>query len=521
MRGDNKCPLFRLIIPAFPEVNIFSRVAKKTTALGPVMVATAASKLWDWRVEVIDENNCKGVTRDVNGLPDHSLLQTQRPAEVIGFYCGLSSTMSRVWQLAQFYQSRGVTTIAGGWHTHYAPEESLGKGIDIVVHGDGEIVIQQVLAHLSEGKNIGHIAGISFLDNEGSCKTNPAEILEASHLDSLPYPDFGLIRFAKIKIYPIGRIRGCSRKCEFCSVKGKPRWASSQFLFDQVEWLVDTRNAREFFIVDDRLEEDREGALFFFEKIAQTYGQSLSFTVQSRLETAEDHQLLTAMKKAGVQVVCIGYESPLDEELQVMRKGYGSRDMLKWTKMYHQFGFLIHAMFIWGYPAKKGSALWLHAKERTKRFKKFIRQARLDTVQILRPIPLIGTELRSRLSKENKLFSLELLPWEKYDGNYVCFQPDDMTLRELQEIPTKLMKKFYNPMSLIRIGLRTVVFPFDYLFRGWDKWHRGWRNDLKKYGGHLFIKGWIKRYHRGNFLEKLEKMHSFSDQAKDQNRGRS
>jgi radical SAM superfamily enzyme YgiQ (UPF0313 family) len=515
MEKDEKRLLFRLIIPAYPEVNIFSRVARKTTALGPIMVATAASKLWGWGVEVIDENNCKGVPLDENGLPDHSVLQAQRPAEVVGVYCGLSSTMSRVWQLAQFYRSVGATTIAGGWHTHYAPEESLKKGIDIVVHGDGEMVVRQVLSCLSEGKTVEHIAGISFLDSQGRCKTNPTETLEETHLNSLPYPDFGLIRFAKIKIYPIGRIRGCSKRCEFCSVKGKPRWASGQFLFDQVQWLVETRKAREFFIVDDRLEEDREGALFFFDKIAQTYGQSLDFTVQARLETADDHQFLTSMKKAGVQVVCIGYESPIDEELQAMRKGYSSRDMLRWTKMYHQFGLLIHAMFIWGYPAKKDSALWLSAKERMKRFKKFIRQAHLDTVQILRAIPLIGTELRSRLAKENRVFSLELLPWEKYDGNYVCFQPDDMSLRELQEIPTKLMKKFYDPMSFIRIALRTVAFPIDYLFRGWNKWHRGWRNDLKRYGGYLFIKEWLKRYHRDNFLEKLEKMHAFRDQAKD------
>ena len=516
MREDNKCSLFRLIIPAFPEVNIFTRVAKKTTALGPIMVATAASKLWGWRVEVIDENNCKGAPLDEKGLPDHSVLQSQRPAEVVGFYCGLSSTMSRVWKLAQFYQSMGATTIAGGWHPHYAPEESLEKGIDIVVHGDGEIVIGQVLTHLAEGKATEHLAGISFLDSQGTCKTNPAELLEEVDLNTLPYPDFGLIRFAKIKIFPIGRIRGCSRKCEFCSVKGKPRWASGQFLFDQVQWLVETRNAREFFIVDDRLEEDRKGALFFFEKIAQAYGNSLSFTVQARLETAEDHQLLAAMNKAGVQVVCIGYESPIDEELKAMRKGYSYRDMLKWTKIYHQFGFLIHAMFIWGYPAQQASVLWLNAKERTKRFKKFIRQAQLDTVQILRAIPIIGTELRSRLAKENRLFSLEVLPWEKYDGNYACFQPDDMSLRELQEIPTKLMKKFYDPMSFFRIALRAVAFPIDYLLRGWDTWHRGWRNDLKKYGGHLFIKGWLKRYHRDNFLEELEKMHAFRDQAKDQ-----
>ena len=74
--------------------------------------------------------------------------------------------------------------------------------------------------------------------------------------------------------------------------------------------------------------------------------------------------------------------------------------------------------------------------------------------------------MRSRLAKENRIFSLELLPWEKYDGNYACFQPDDMSLRELQEIPTKLMKKFYDPMNFIRIALRIVAFPIDYLFRG-------------------------------------------------------
>jgi radical SAM superfamily enzyme YgiQ (UPF0313 family) len=451
-------------------------------------------------------------------LPDHGALQAERPADVVGFYCGLSSTVNRVWRLARLYKAEGATTIAGGWHTHYAPEESLRKGIDVVVHGDGEMVIRQVLDLFKDGKALDHVSGISFLDSQGDCKTNPSETQDEKHLNSLPYPDFGLARFAKIKIYPIGRIRGCSRKCEFCSVKGKPRWASGQFLFDQVKWLVETRKARSFFIVDDRLEEDRQGALCFFDKIAQAYGRSLDFTVQARLEAAEDQELLTTMKKAGVSVTCIGYESPIDEELQAMRKGYSSRDMLRWTNTYHRHGFLIHAMFIWGYPSKSITEPRLDAKERTKRFHRFIRQAHLDTVQILRPIPLIGTELRARLEKENRLFPLQAVPWEKYDGNYVCFQPDDMNLRELQEMPTKLMKKFYDPMSFVRIALKTVAFPFDYLVRGWDTWHRSWRNELRKYGGHLFIRGWLKRYHKDNFLEKIENMHLLQDRKQDKAR---
>ena len=68
MINKNEWPLFRMIIPAFPDVNVFTRQAKKTTALGPIMVATAANKLWGWRVEVIDENNCPGAPKDKNGL---------------------------------------------------------------------------------------------------------------------------------------------------------------------------------------------------------------------------------------------------------------------------------------------------------------------------------------------------------------------------------------------------------------------------------------------------------------------
>ena len=506
MNPSKKWPLFRLIIPVFPEINIFTRIAKNTTALGPLMVATSASKLWGWRVEVIDENNYRKAPLDENGLPDHAVLQTQSPADVVGFYGGLSSTMSRVWQLAQLYQSAGATTIAGSWHPHFAPEESLQNGIDIIVHGDGEMVIRQLLTHLAEDRTIENIPGISFLDSGGNYRTNPPEMLDETQLNTLPFPNFGLIRFSKIKIYPIGRTRGCSRKCEFCSVKTKPRWACGQFLFDQVQWLVETRNAREFFIVDDRLEEDREGTVFFFKKIAQIYGRALSFTVQARLETAEDSELLNSMSKAGVSVICIGYESPIDEELKAMSKGFNSRDMLRWTKKYHHLGFLIHAMFIWGYPSKNTGTFLLDVKERSKRFKQFIHRAHLDTVQILRAIPLIGTELRTRLAKENRLFPLDVLPWSKYDGSYACFKPDDMSLRELQETPTKLMRGFYDPMSFIRIALKTLVFPVDYLLRGWETWHRSWRNDLRKYGGHLFIKKWLKHYHKDNFLEKLEKI---------------
>ncbi len=75
-------------------------------------------------------------------------------------------------------------------------------------------------------------------------------------------------------------------------------------------------------------------------------------------------------------------------------------------------------MFIFGYPLKEGVNFKMSARERKKRFKNFIRKAKIDTVQILLPTPLSGTELRRRLAMQNRLYLLQDVGWEYYDGNF-------------------------------------------------------------------------------------------------------
>ncbi len=496
-------PLIRFIAPAFPEVNIFSRIAEQTTPLGIISVATAANKVWGWRVEVIDENNYKG-PRDERGLPDHEKLQKEDPASVVGFYCGLSSTMDRVFELAKFYYDQGAINIAGGWHAHYCPEETLKNNIDIVVHGDGEIAIQQILTTLKNCGNLADIPGISFwfreLDYEQT--TNPPQMLELPDLSDLPYPDFGLLRHVKkIKLYPIGRVRGCAMNCEFCSVKGKPRWASPLHVFNTVKWLVEKYGAKKFFIVDDRLEENLEGVVEFFRLIHEKYRDSLDFSVQIRLETARNIPILETMKKAGVSMVCIGYESPIDEDLKAMRKGYLSKNMAEWTKTLRRY-FWVHGMFIFGYPNEQRSEI--SVSEMVRRFKVFIREAKIDSIQVLHPVPLVGTDLRKRLDREGRIFPLNIVRWRYYDGNYPCFIPDNMTLKEFQEKPIEIMKWFYSSFSLFKLIFKT--FHLHYFFKGWKHYfERAWLRDFIKYGGHLLIRQWQKKQKGGSFLADIEK----------------
>src|SRR3990170_6865322 len=107
----------RIVVPAFPAFNIYSRIACKTTALGPVCVATGVHEMAGWDAEIIDENNLgRYGPRDPDGGADHEWLQRQRPADVVGFYGGLTSTAPRLYELARFYKQQGVLTIAGGQH---------------------------------------------------------------------------------------------------------------------------------------------------------------------------------------------------------------------------------------------------------------------------------------------------------------------------------------------------------------------------------------------------------------------
>ncbi len=481
-KQDNRC-LLRIIVPSYPRLNIFSRKAKRTTALGSIMVATVANQLEEWQVEVIDGNNFKG-PRDKDGLPNHRALQEKDKASVVAIYCGLSSTIERAWEIASFYHQQGVFVIAGGLHAHNLPKETLNHNFDIVVHGDGEAVIKQILLAFEE-RNFENISGVSYFE-EGQFKRNGPKMNEILDLDSLPFPDFGLLKHNnKIKTYPISRTRGCGEGCEYCEVRGKVRSASPKHFLNTVVWLVETRKARSFFIVDDSFNADHEGTKKFLEMILAKY-KRLKFFVQVRLDDAKDIEFLKLMKRAGVKAVCIGGESCIDEELEAMGKGYDSSQMLRWMKIWRSF-FWVHLMLMFGYPLKIKVTL-ISAKERFMLFKSFIRKASPDSIQVVFTIPLPGTRLRKRIM--DRIFSE--VPWKDYDGNTLCFEPENMTSKELQEMHIKLMSRFYNPWSIFRIPLKLITFLFHYVFLGWEDWYRGWEGIITKYGGSLTIRKWKK-----------------------------
>jgi hypothetical protein len=502
-----------MVIPRYPTFNVFSTVAHKTTALGPLCVATCISKLPGWDVEVVDENNYHFPgPEDRQGMPDHSELQQLRPADAVGFYGGLSCTLPRLIALAQFYKRAGAFTIGGGHHLDYMPEEALRAGLDVVVHGEGEDTACELLTAWQEHAEFDAIKGITFLRNDRLVSTAARQPL--ADFDRLPLPDFGLLRFARLKIFPISRTRGCGMNCEFCSVKGKARSASPERLMSQISYLTETFGARQFFVVDDQFAQMRKETIRFCEMLsayAKRIGVGFRLAVQIRLDCARDEELLTAMRRCGVWFVAIGIESPIDEELGAMGKHIRASEMVALANRYHRHGFHIHGMFIFGYPMQPGVVFHMTARERVRHYKRFFRRAHLDTVQVLTPVPIPGSALRARLASEGRVLPSCEIGWEYYDGNFPIIVPDDpLTPDSVHAAIQQLMSGFYGFRRLIGVMLHTLRFPFAMLplvniEASFRRWHRSWFNDVMGSAGYFIVRNWKRAFRDGPFRDKLSR----------------
>lgn len=505
---------FRLVDPAYSAFNVYSFNARRTTPLGPVCVATAVNEMDQWDAEVIDENNLRLNGPDTaSGGADHEFLQKARPADVVGLYGGLTSAIPRLYEIAKLYKNKGVITIAGGRHfVDETLEEALTSGIDYIVVGEGEETIKDLLRVLLEEGDPEKVKGIVYKKNGKIIRTPEREPI--TDFDKLPIPDFSLVRHAKIVAYPVERIRGCGMDCEFCTVKGKPRCASVERLMEQITNIVETTKGRKFFVVDDLFGQQRPETIRFCNMLKdyqKTRGIRLDIGVQIRLDMAKDTELLSAMRQAGISFIAIGYESPIEEELEAMKKRLNPEDMLSLTKTFRKAGFLIHGMFIFGYPMKRDVNFKMSTEERIKRFRDFVNRAKLDTAQALLPIPLPGTQLRERLKKENRIYPLEDVGWEYYDGNFPLFIPDKpMTAKQTQKATMHIMGGIYRFKNMFMVGVNVMIFPriifaLHNIRDGWRQWYRFWRQSIVRFGGWMLMNKWHAAFKKDNFLDKLER----------------
>src|SRR5262245_50386137 len=111
----------------------------------------------------------------------------QGPASIIGIYANLM-TRPNVVEILQVAKEAGWRTLVGGPEPGAYVQEYLEAGADVVVTGEGELILEELLPRLKCAEDdLSDVRGIAFRSSSGDIvRTAPRE--QIRNLDAQPWP---------------------------------------------------------------------------------------------------------------------------------------------------------------------------------------------------------------------------------------------------------------------------------------------------------------------------------------------
>lgn len=233
------------------------------------------------------------------------------------------------------------------------------KQINIIVRGEGEITLVEVLKALENKKNLSDILGITFRENNRIIRNPDRPFIK--DLDDLPYLDFSLLpHIEKYKKVRIEAGRGCPFNCTFCSTckvwKRNFRIKSPKRLLEELKQVYCTFKKDENFrisLIHDNFLSSRKAAEEF---LSLTADENLTWSCSVRFE-ALDETLVKRLKQAGCRRIFLGIESGSPEMQKEIKKNLPLPRLPQILEMLSQNDIQAVLSFIMGFPGERISQI--------------------------------------------------------------------------------------------------------------------------------------------------------------------
>lgn len=253
-------------------------------------------------------------------------LQRDRP-RVVGVAANMMTKRNALAMIA-IARQHGARVVVGGPDPPYYAESYLQAGADVVVIGEGEQTLEELLQ--SSVADWPAINGIVFKSADGSIVRTPPRPLLAD-LDRQPFPDRSAIDVPSYlnawrERHGVGTVslitaRGCPYTCTWCSrsVFGEShRRRSAVNVADEVEAIVDRYHPERLWYADDVFAIHRGWTLEYARELEQRRLR-LPFECISRAERIDD-AVADALVSLGCFRVWIGAESGSQRVLDAMKR---------------------------------------------------------------------------------------------------------------------------------------------------------------------------------------------------------
>lgn len=256
-----------------------------------------------------------------------------------------------IQQLRNKYEN--IKIIAGGVHSTLFPETLLNDGVDVVVKGEGEQVIVDLVQCLMSNDNLENIEGIAFINN------NFKFIIKESHrkkvdLKGLPIVNRNLFNLKKYTHHSMIASRGCPYRCKFCCnysgtilQKGTSVKKYSDIIYE-MKYLENEFDAKDIFFADDIFLIKKSDILSFCKEYNEA-GLTVEWVGQMRADTI-DKDIAEAIYKAGCKRIYFGVESGSENILKSSLKKITKQRLLDGINHAKNAGIRVKTGWIYGLP---------------------------------------------------------------------------------------------------------------------------------------------------------------------------
>ncbi|MBI5183611.1 MAG: radical SAM protein [Nitrospinae bacterium] len=405
---------------------------------------------------------------DLEVEPDAiSSLKDKRP-DIIGIST-MTPTMLTVVRIANVGKEIGAKVILGGAHATIMPEESLRETpADILIRGEGEETLREVVRCLDNHSDLKDVEGISYKTDKGIFHNKPRPYIQ--DMDSLPIPDRTLLKLDKYsgassvgiskRSTVLFSSRGCPFNCTFCAAHltlgRKYRFRSIDSVMEEIE-SIDRLGFKHITINDDLFTLRKERVMEFCERMHKY--PHITFDCDSRVNTI-DEEMLRAMKKAGCIKIAYGVESGSPSVLKHMNKGITIEQVIEAFKKTKEVGIITEAFIIVGYMTE--------TKEDFDMSMKLLKKIDPHIMVVSMETPYPGTKLYD-LYKE-KGYLKEDISWDAFlafSKKEIPWRSDHFTGKEILKLRNKMLRRFYlNPLYIAKRIMELKNFAdFKYYFK--------------------------------------------------------
>jgi anaerobic magnesium-protoporphyrin IX monomethyl ester cyclase len=287
------------------------------------------------------------------------------PGGILGIYSNLM-TRSSVLEIIRAAKTTGWRVILGGPESANYVSEYLSAGADVIVIGEGELALTELVAMLRHGglSGLSAVQGIAFCDARGHIVRTP-ERPKIKDLDSLPFPDREAIDHEKyLDVWKTHHgassinlitARGCPYRCNWCShaVYGYThRRRSPENVADELQSIVERYDPDQVWYADDVFTISHHWLERYVSELARR-GLHKPFETITRADRLQTRESVEMLKKLGCYRIWIGSESGSQRILDAMERGVTAEQVRASTKLAQQHGIEVGMFLMWGYEGEE------------------------------------------------------------------------------------------------------------------------------------------------------------------------